>query len=178
VLPSTRRRGISTTAGRTALGERPAYRALAEHHERVRELHLRDPFADDPARAARMSVEAAEMFLDYSKNRATDETLRLLVELPVLLGLLTVSYADVFGAETVAVLPYDQYLKRFPAYLQQPTMESNGKSVALAGERVTYETSPIYWGEPETNGQRSRRGSPAGCARTLPSSRTTHPPTR
>jgi glucose-6-phosphate isomerase len=75
--------------------------------------------------------------------------------LPVLLGLLTVWYADFFGAETVAVLPYDQYLKRFPAYLQQLTMESNGKSVTLAGERVGYDTSPIYWGEPGTNGQHS-----------------------
>jgi len=75
--------------------------------------------------------------------------------LPVLLGLLTVWYADFFGAETVAVLPYDQYLKRFPAYLQQLTMESNGKSVTLAGERVDYETGPIFWGEPGTNGQHS-----------------------
>jgi glucose-6-phosphate isomerase len=75
--------------------------------------------------------------------------------LPVLLGLLTVWYADFFGAETVAVLPYDQYLKRFPAYLQQLTMESNGKSVTLAGERVDYETGAIYWGEPGTNGQHS-----------------------
>ncbi len=75
--------------------------------------------------------------------------------LPVLMGLLTVWYADFFGAETVAVLPYDQYLKRFPAYLQQLTMESNGKSVTLDGRRVSYETSPIYWGEPGTNGQHS-----------------------
>jgi glucose-6-phosphate isomerase len=75
--------------------------------------------------------------------------------LPVLLGLLTVWYTDFFGAETVAVLPYDQYLKRFPAYLQQLTMESNGKSVSLAGERLDYETAPVYWGEPGTNGQHS-----------------------
>jgi glucose-6-phosphate isomerase len=75
--------------------------------------------------------------------------------LPVLLGSLTVWYADFFGAETVAVLPYDQYLKRFPAYLQQLTMESNGKSVTLEGTRVDYETGPIYWGEPGTNGQHS-----------------------
>ncbi len=75
--------------------------------------------------------------------------------LPALLGLLSVWYADFFGAETVAVLPYDQYLKRFPAYLQQLTMESNGKSVTLAGERVDYETGAIYWGEPGTNGQHS-----------------------
>jgi glucose-6-phosphate isomerase len=75
--------------------------------------------------------------------------------LPVLLGLLTVWYADFFDAETVAVLPYDQYLKRFPAYLQQLTMESNGKSVTLDGSRVDYDTGPVYWGEPGTNGQHS-----------------------
>jgi glucose-6-phosphate isomerase len=75
--------------------------------------------------------------------------------LPVLLGLLTVWYTDFFGSETVAVLPYDQYLKRFPAYLQQLTMESNGKSVTLEGSRVSYSTSPIFWGEPGTNGQHS-----------------------
>src|SRR5438034_1023359 len=75
--------------------------------------------------------------------------------LPVLMGLLTVWYSDFFGAQTQAILPYDQYLKRFPAYLQQLTMESNGKSVALDGARVDYETSPVYWGEPGTNGQHS-----------------------
>src|SRR3954447_10586030 len=75
--------------------------------------------------------------------------------LPVLMGLLAVWYADFFGAQTVAVLPYDQYLKRFPAYLQQLTMESNGKSVTFAGEHVDYETGAIYWGEPGTNGQHS-----------------------
>ncbi len=75
--------------------------------------------------------------------------------LPALMGLLTVWYADFFGAETVAVLPYDQYLKRFPAYLQQLTMESNGKHVTLSGETVNYETGPIFWGEPGTNGQHS-----------------------
>jgi glucose-6-phosphate isomerase len=75
--------------------------------------------------------------------------------LPVLLGLLTVWYTDFFGAETVAVLPYDQYLKRFPAYLQQLTMESNGKHVTLDGIAVDYATGPIYWGEPGTNGQHS-----------------------
>ncbi len=75
--------------------------------------------------------------------------------LPVLLGLLGVWYADFFGAQTVAVLPYEQYLKRFPAYLQQLTMESNGKSVTLDGCRVDYQTGPVYWGEPGTNGQHS-----------------------
>jgi glucose-6-phosphate isomerase len=75
--------------------------------------------------------------------------------LPVLMGLLTVWYTDFFGAETQAVLPYEQYLKRFPAYLQQLTMESNGKSVTLAGERVDYSTGAVVWGEPGTNGQHS-----------------------
>jgi glucose-6-phosphate isomerase len=75
--------------------------------------------------------------------------------LPVLMGLLTVWYNDFFGAATVAVLPYEQYLKRFPAYLQQLTMESNGKHVTFNGTEVTYQTSPIYWGEPGTNGQHS-----------------------
>jgi glucose-6-phosphate isomerase len=75
--------------------------------------------------------------------------------LPVLLGLLTVWYTDFFDAQTVAILPYEQYLKRFPAYLQQLTMESNGKHVTLDGKRVNYDTGPIYWGEPGTNGQHS-----------------------
>src|SRR5579871_1842564 len=75
--------------------------------------------------------------------------------LPVLLCLLGVWYSDFFGAATVAVLPYEQYLKRFPAYLQQLTMESNGKHVTLAGAAVTYDTGPVYWGEPGTNGQHS-----------------------
>jgi glucose-6-phosphate isomerase len=75
--------------------------------------------------------------------------------LPVLMGLLAVWYADFFGAETVAVLPYEQYLKRFPAYLQQLTMESNGKHVTLDGTTVDYQTGAIYWGEPGTNGQHS-----------------------
>ncbi|MEL6106992.1 MAG: glucose-6-phosphate isomerase [Planctomycetota bacterium] len=75
--------------------------------------------------------------------------------LPVIMGLLNLWYVNFFGAQTVAVLPYDQYLKRFPAYLQQLTMESNGKSTTLAGEPVDYDTGPIYWGEPGTNGQHS-----------------------
>ncbi len=75
--------------------------------------------------------------------------------LPVLMGLLSIWYTDFLGAETTAVLPYDQYLKRFPAYLQQLTMESNGKSVTLDGRRVSYQTGPVYWGEPGTNGQHS-----------------------
>jgi glucose-6-phosphate isomerase len=76
-------------------------------------------------------------------------------KLPVLLGLLGVWYTDFFDAETVAVLPYEQYLKRFSAYLQQLTMESNGKHVTLEGKHVDYATGPIYWGEPGTNGQHS-----------------------
>jgi glucose-6-phosphate isomerase len=75
--------------------------------------------------------------------------------LPALIGLLAIWYGDFFGAQTVAVLPYDQYLHRFPAYLQQLTMESNGKHVTLAGEPVDYETGAVYWGEPGTNGQHS-----------------------
>ena len=75
--------------------------------------------------------------------------------LPVLMGLLSIWYNDFFGASTVAVLPYEQYLKRFPAYLQQLTMESNGKHVTLQGTQVDYDTGPIYWGEPGTNGQHS-----------------------
>jgi glucose-6-phosphate isomerase len=75
--------------------------------------------------------------------------------LPVLMGLLAIWYNNFFGAASVAVLPYEQYLKRFPAYLQQLTMESNGKHVTLSGARVGYDTSPVIWGEPGTNGQHS-----------------------
>jgi glucose-6-phosphate isomerase len=75
--------------------------------------------------------------------------------LPVLMGLLAVWYGDFFGAQTVGVMPYEQYLKRFPAYLQQLTMESNGKHVTLDGRRVDYQTGAVYWGEPGTNGQHS-----------------------
>ncbi|MEM9825120.1 MAG: glucose-6-phosphate isomerase [Planctomycetota bacterium] len=90
--------------------------------------------------------------------RAMDDhfkTAPLEQNLPAILGLLTVWYVNFFGVDTIAVLPYDQYLLRFPAYLQQLTMESNGKSVRLDGEAVDYATSPIYWGEPGTNGQHS-----------------------
>jgi glucose-6-phosphate isomerase len=75
--------------------------------------------------------------------------------LPVLMGVLAVWYTDFFGAQTAAVLPYEQYLKRFPAYLQQLTMESNGKHVTLDGKQVAHQTGPVYWGEPGTNGQHS-----------------------
>ncbi len=90
--------------------------------------------------------------------RAMDEHFRAAPpekNLPVIMGLLGVWYGSFFGAETVAVLPYDQYLKRFPAYLQQLTMESNGKRVTLRGEPVNYQTGAVYWGEPGTNGQHS-----------------------
>jgi glucose-6-phosphate isomerase len=75
--------------------------------------------------------------------------------LPVLMGLLAIYYNSFYSAQSVAVLPYEQYLKRFPAYLQQLTMESNGKHVALDGKKVDFQTGPIYWGEPGTNGQHS-----------------------
>jgi len=75
--------------------------------------------------------------------------------LPVLMGMLAIWNSNFLGAQTVAVLPYEQYLKRFPAYLQQLTMESNGKHVSVDGARVGYQTGPIYWGEPGTNGQHS-----------------------
>ncbi len=90
--------------------------------------------------------------------RAMDEHFRTAPfdqNLPVLMGLLAVWYVNFFGCETLAVLPYDQYLKRFPAYLQQLTMESNGKRVTREGVPVTYSTGPVYWGEPGTNGQHS-----------------------
>jgi glucose-6-phosphate isomerase len=90
--------------------------------------------------------------------RAMDEHFRTTPfdrNLPILMGLLTVWYNNFFGAQTVAVLPYDQYLKRFPAYLQQLTMESCGKGVTRSGARVNYETGPVFWGEPGTNGQHS-----------------------
>jgi glucose-6-phosphate isomerase len=100
-----------------------------------------------------------EMFRDMLAGfHAMDQHFRTTAfnrNLPVIMGLLAVWYADFFGAQTVAVLPYDQYLERFPAYLQQLTMESNGKHVTLGGVRVDYDTSPIVWGEPGTNGQHS-----------------------
>ena len=83
------------------------------------------------------------------------QTAPLEQNLPVLMGLLTVWYRDFFGVQTIGVMPYEQYLKRFPAYLQQLTMESNGKHVMLDGTHVDYDTGPVYWGEPGTNGQHS-----------------------
>ena len=96
-----------------------------------------------------------EMLAGFHEMDQHYRTAPLDQNMPALLGLLTVWYTDFFGAQTTAVLPYDQYLCRFPAYLQQLTMESNGKSITLAGDRVDYDTSPIYWGEPGTNGQHS-----------------------
>ena len=83
------------------------------------------------------------------------QTAPLEQNLPVLMGLLTVWYRDFFGVQTIGVMPYEQYLKRFPAYLQQLTMESNGKHVMLDGTHVDYDTGLVYWGEPGTNGQHS-----------------------
>jgi glucose-6-phosphate isomerase len=96
-----------------------------------------------------------EMLAGFHAMDEHFKTAPLAGNLPVLLGLLGVWYVNFFNTQTVAVLPYDQYLKRFPAYLQQLTMESNGKSVTLAGQRVNYATGPVYWGEPGTNGQHS-----------------------
>ena len=96
-----------------------------------------------------------EMLAGFHSMDVHFQTSDLAANLPVIMGLLTVWYNDFFNAQTVAVLPYEQYLKRFPAYLQQLTMESNGKHVTLSGATVTYETGPIFWGEPGTNGQHS-----------------------
>jgi glucose-6-phosphate isomerase len=97
----------------------------------------------------------AEMLAGFHAMDEHFRTAPLDKNLPVLMVLLGVWYSNFFGAATVAVLPYDQYLDRFPAYLQQLTMESNGKHVTLDGDRVDYDTGPVYWGEPGTNGQHS-----------------------
>jgi glucose-6-phosphate isomerase len=97
----------------------------------------------------------AEMLAGFHAMDEHFRTAPTAENLPLLHGLLAVWYADFFGAETCAVLPYDQYLHRFPAYLQQLTMESNGKHVTLDGAHVDYETGAVYWGEPGTNGQHS-----------------------
>jgi glucose-6-phosphate isomerase len=96
-----------------------------------------------------------EMLAGFHEMDEHFRTAPLSENLPVLMGLLTVWYTDFFGAQSVGVMPYEQYLKRFPAYLQQLTMESNGKHVTRDGDPVDYDTSPIYWGEPGTNGQHS-----------------------
>jgi glucose-6-phosphate isomerase len=96
-----------------------------------------------------------EMLAGFHEIDEHFRTAPLEENLPVLMGLLAFWYRDFFGSQTVAVLPYEQYLKRFPAYLQQLTMESNGKRVTLEGVEVDYETGAIFWGEPGTNGQHS-----------------------
>jgi glucose-6-phosphate isomerase len=96
-----------------------------------------------------------EMLAGFHDMDEHFRTAPLASNLPVLMGLLAVWYRDFFGAQTVGVMPYDQYLKRFPAYLQQLTMESNGKHVTLSGQHVDYDTGAVYWGEPGTNGQHS-----------------------
>src|SRR5215472_3088105 len=97
----------------------------------------------------------AEMLAGFHAMDEHFRTAPLTQNLPVLMGLLCVWYRDFFGAQTVGVMPYEQYLKRFPAYLQQLTMESNGKHVTLGGRTVDYQTGAVYWGEPGTNGQHS-----------------------
>jgi glucose-6-phosphate isomerase len=97
----------------------------------------------------------AEMLAGFHEMDEHFRTAPLAQNLPALMGLLAVWYGDFFGAQTVGVMPYEQYLKRFPAYLQQLTMESNGKHVTIDGQHVDYETGAIYWGEPGTNGQHS-----------------------
>jgi glucose-6-phosphate isomerase len=96
-----------------------------------------------------------EMLAGFHEMDEHFRTAPLARNLPVLMGLLTVWYVDFFGASSAGVMPYEQYLKRFPAYLQQLTMESNGKHVTLDGQAVDYQTGPVYWGEPGTNGQHS-----------------------
>jgi glucose-6-phosphate isomerase len=96
-----------------------------------------------------------EMLAGFHEMDEHFRTAPLAANLPVLMGVLAVWYRDFFGSQTVGVMPYDQYLKRFPAYLQQLTMESNGKHVTLAGQHVDYDTGAVYWGEPGTNGQHS-----------------------
>ena len=96
-----------------------------------------------------------EMLTGFHQMDDHFHTAPLEENLPVIMGLLAVWYGDFFGAQTSGVMPYDQYLKRFPAYLQQLTMESNGKHVTLDGVSVDYQTGAVYWGEPGTNGQHS-----------------------
>src|SRR5580704_5380170 len=96
-----------------------------------------------------------QMLLGFHEMDEHFRTTPFAANLPVLMALLGVWYNDFFGAQTVGIMPYEQYLKRFPAYLQQLTMESNGKHVQLDGKRVEHDTGPIYWGEPGTNGQHS-----------------------
>ena len=123
------------------LGRRPLFDGLGDR-----------PIDDDRHRARTTSARCSPASTRWT---STFRTAPFEKNLPVLLGLLGIWNNDFFGAQTVAVLPYEQYLKRFPAYLQQLTMESNGKHVTLDGTSVDYQTGPIYWGEPGTNGQHS-----------------------
>ena len=118
---------------------------------------LLDGLGDRPVDDARDRPRRASASCSPASTRwtSTSATTPLERNLPVLMGLLCVWYADFFGAQTVGVMPYSQYLKRFPAYLQQLTMESNGKHVTLDGRTVDYETGAVFWGEPGTNGQHS-----------------------
>jgi len=100
-------------------------------------------------------TQFAEMLAGFHAIDEHFRTAPLEQNLPALMGLLAVWYGDFFGSQSIGVMPYEQYLKRFPAYLQQLTMESNGKHVTLSGEHVDYETGAVYWGEPGTNGQHS-----------------------
>ena len=158
-----RRRGRDRQALRRRLDQRRGRRRVRDRHrEHVRLLGLgRRPLLDglgdraldharDRARGASARCSPA-----FTRSTSTSARRRRSENLPALMGLLAVWYGDFFGAQTVAVLPYEQYLKRFPAYLQQLTMESNGKHVTLDGEPVDYETGAVYWGEPGTNGQHS-----------------------
>ena len=143
-----------------ALTARPARQALVAHHAEIGATPLRDLFADVPQRGERLVLKAAGIYLDDSKNRVTDKTLRVLAalgerSLAALLDLLSIWNNNFLGAATQAVLPYVQYLLHLPAYLQRLTMESNGKHVRLGGEPIGVNTAPILWGEPGTHGQRS-----------------------
>jgi len=100
-------------------------------------------------------AQFAELLAGFHAMDEHFRTAPLAENLPVLMGLLVVWYSNFFGAQSIGVMPYEQYLKRFPAYLQQLTMESNGKHVTLEGTAVDYQTGPVYWGEPGTNGQHS-----------------------
>jgi glucose-6-phosphate isomerase len=203
------------------ISDSPEWKALVVEQGRIGDTHLREFFRLDPSRGSTMTIEAGDLYLDYSKNRLTRHTLELLValaersglrqradamfagekisvterravlhvalrmpaekrilvdgedvvplvhavldkmahsapldrNLPVLLGLIGVWCINFLHAETLAVLPYSQHLSRLPAYLQQLDMESNGKSVTLTGQPVLWDTGPIVWGQPGTNGQ-------------------------
>ncbi len=139
----------NATSKPRSLTEKLAWKALGEHYQCLRQVHLRSLLADDPRRGERLAAEGAGLYLDYSKNRVTAETIGLLLNLAVECGLRQHLEAMFPGrkiniTEDRAVLPYAHYLKRFPAYLQQLAMESNGKHVTRTGAVVNYQTGPIY----------------------------------